>query len=573
MAIYHLHCDIIGRTSGGSAVAAAAYRATEKITDRTTGERHDYTRKEKALYSEILTAKNAPKWARNRAELWNRVEEKENRKNSQFCRSFDIALIKEFDFETNKKLLRLWIYKNYVSRGLAADAAIHGPHVGRDGESNNNIHAHVLATTRKLTKAGWGEKDREANDREFLQKVRTSWAEIVNAEFERRGMSERIDERTLEAQGIDREPQQHQGKAATAMERRGETPDRKKYKSQDQGEEIAITDEELENELLYGDGGEYVRNLMSFRESLRLEEEQKAVDNYLEEITEKTPAEKVTDLKKAAADPERTPEAAATEKRPEAAEAAPQIPAAAAPGKTAENPAKKLPPIYLELLHRVTQMTPQQWAEFTKNIDHLEYNEWSLGELAKEFNHARTSARTMWVERNAKPIEQHLQNVYQQKAAALKKYQDKKPEAVREPPNIFEKVFKTYTTADGQIYDGSDYAAYKRQQEQLIAKWENGRAVPESECQVARTELQNVRDKKYDEVRQAIERHHPTLLQKMKTGAKKLLETSPVFVKFRAMRNAWLVKREEKNKQLEQWRSQERAKRSQERDKDLGQTR
>ena len=216
MAIFHVHCDIIGRTSGGSAVAAAAYRATEKITDRTTGERHDYTKKEKALYSEILTVKKAPKWAHVRAELWNQVEEKENRKNSQFCRSFDIALMKEFDLETNKKLIRLWIYKNYVSRGLAADVAIHGPH-----KNNNNTHAHVLVTTRKLTKKGWGEKDREANDKEFLQRVRTSWAEIVNAEFERRGMAERIDERTLEEQGIDREPQQHQCKAATAMDRRG----------------------------------------------------------------------------------------------------------------------------------------------------------------------------------------------------------------------------------------------------------------------------------------------------------------------------------------------------------------
>ena len=105
MAIYHLHCDIIGRSGGRYATAAAAYRATCKIEDRTTGETFDFSRKEKAVFSEILTNGNAPEWATDRAELWNKVEEKENRINSQFCRSFDIALMKEFDLETNLKLV------------------------------------------------------------------------------------------------------------------------------------------------------------------------------------------------------------------------------------------------------------------------------------------------------------------------------------------------------------------------------------------------------------------------------------------------------------------------------------
>ena len=250
MAIYHLHCDIIGRSCGRSATAAAAYRATCKIEDRTTGEKFDYTRKSKALFCEILTNGNAPEWATDRAELWNSCEEKENRKNSQFCRSFDLALMKEFDQETNLKLVRKWAIDNYVSRGLVADIAIHAPHKNTDGTTNKNIHAHVLVPTRKMDSQGWTDKDREANENKFLRKVRKSWADIVNAEFIARGMSERIDERTLEEQGIDREPQQHQGATATDMERKGKTPDRKKYKSlENQEEEVTVSDEEIQKAL------------------------------------------------------------------------------------------------------------------------------------------------------------------------------------------------------------------------------------------------------------------------------------------------------------------------------------
>lgn len=246
MSLYHVHCDIIGRSGGRSATAAAAYRSTSAIEDRTTGETFDFTRKEKAVFSEILTNGNAPEWATDRAELWNRVEEKENRKNSQFCRSFDIALMKEFDTATNIRLVEEWARTNYVSRDLIADIAIHEPHKDKDGKSNDNTHAHILITTRKIDRNGWTEKDRDANEKTFLQDVRKSWADIVNAEYERRGMSERIDERTLKEQGKDREPQKHMGAKATAMNRKGKPTDRTKY---EQEPVATVTDEELKTAL------------------------------------------------------------------------------------------------------------------------------------------------------------------------------------------------------------------------------------------------------------------------------------------------------------------------------------
>ena len=259
MAIYHLHCDIIGRSGGRSATAAAAYRATCKIEDRTTGETFDFSKKEKALFTCIYHNGDIPKWATNRAELWNSCEEKENRKNSQFCRSFDIALMKELSLEDNKELLKKWLAQNYVSRGLVADVAIHAPHKNRDGTTNENLHAHILIPTRKMNSDGWTEKDREGNDHDFLKQVRKSWADIVNAKFKELGMSERIDERTLEEQGIDREPQQHQGVTATAMQRKGKDVRRKKYKDVPEKTQHEIEVEEIiVNSALHADP-EYIQ--------------------------------------------------------------------------------------------------------------------------------------------------------------------------------------------------------------------------------------------------------------------------------------------------------------------------
>ena len=60
MAIYHCSIKIISRGKGKSAVAAAAYRVGEKITNDLDGETHDYTRKGGVIHTEILLPDHAP---------------------------------------------------------------------------------------------------------------------------------------------------------------------------------------------------------------------------------------------------------------------------------------------------------------------------------------------------------------------------------------------------------------------------------------------------------------------------------------------------------------------------------
>ena len=54
MAIYHCSIKVISRGKGKSAVAAAAYRAGEKITNQFDGMTHDYTHKGGVVHTEIL---------------------------------------------------------------------------------------------------------------------------------------------------------------------------------------------------------------------------------------------------------------------------------------------------------------------------------------------------------------------------------------------------------------------------------------------------------------------------------------------------------------------------------------
>ena len=54
MAIFHFSAKVIGRSSGRSAVAAAAYRAGERLHDERIDRDHDFTNKAGVLHSEVM---------------------------------------------------------------------------------------------------------------------------------------------------------------------------------------------------------------------------------------------------------------------------------------------------------------------------------------------------------------------------------------------------------------------------------------------------------------------------------------------------------------------------------------
>ena len=227
MAIYHLAAQEFSRGRGDSAVHAAAYRARANLVDERTGLKHDYSRKaDELLFEGIYAPKDAPDWALDRQQLWNHVEAFEKHRRAILAREFVIALPHELTLEQSRRAVQDWVRDNFTRKGLIADVTIHAPSEQGD---ERNMHAHVMAVTRKLdgtefirTKeqfATYTEKD-EARKAE-LNGLRESWARIGNRHLERAGFEPTLDHRTLEAQGIEREPTIHMGKSATAIEREG----------------------------------------------------------------------------------------------------------------------------------------------------------------------------------------------------------------------------------------------------------------------------------------------------------------------------------------------------------------
>lgn len=205
MAIYHFSGQVISRSAGRSSVAAAAYRSAERLFDERQGVFHDYQKKaEDVLHKEILKPDNAPEWVLNREKLWNEVEKTEKRKDAQLAREFNIALPREFSLEQNVELVREFMQKEFVDRGMIADVCIHE---GKSHGGERQPHAHVMLTMREISEEGFGKKVREWNSKELLLQFREAWANTANLHLAKAGLDINIDHRTLEAQGIDLYPQ------------------------------------------------------------------------------------------------------------------------------------------------------------------------------------------------------------------------------------------------------------------------------------------------------------------------------------------------------------------------------
>ena len=71
MAIAYARISIHSRSQGKSSVAAAAYRASEKLIDSRTNEIHDYRQRDNHIYGEICLPVNVDKKFLNREYFWN----------------------------------------------------------------------------------------------------------------------------------------------------------------------------------------------------------------------------------------------------------------------------------------------------------------------------------------------------------------------------------------------------------------------------------------------------------------------------------------------------------------------
>ena len=218
IAIYHCQIKIISRGSGKSAVAAAAYRAAEKIISEYDGRVNNYMCKSGVVHTEILLPDNAPIEYADRAVLWNAVEQIEKAKNSQLAREIEVALPRELSREQNILLVQNYVKQNFVGKGMCADVCVHDT-------GNGNPHAHILLTMRPFNQdKSWGTKQRKVyifdergekiydkkkrqykcksvpstdwNEHTKAEEWRSAWAESCNKYLEKSNIEERLDHRS-----------------------------------------------------------------------------------------------------------------------------------------------------------------------------------------------------------------------------------------------------------------------------------------------------------------------------------------------------------------------------------------
>ncbi len=221
MAIFYLAVQSVRRGDGRSAVAAAAYRAGEKLDDERTGETFNYTRRRGVVASGVIG------WQGDRASLWNAAEAAENRKNSVVAREIVIALPCELDDVRRAELVKSFAHWLHSRHGVAVDYAIHSP--DKDGDQRNH-HAHLMVTTRKIEggcmRAKTRELDQKQHSRKHIEAWRSEWAAICNRALALGGADTALDHRSYLRQAepfgaVPLEPQKHLGPSEARLNRKG----------------------------------------------------------------------------------------------------------------------------------------------------------------------------------------------------------------------------------------------------------------------------------------------------------------------------------------------------------------
>ena len=164
------------------------------------------------------------------------------RANGRLYVSADFALPRDLDPEEQIALAHEFAEELTEEEQLPYTLAIHA---GRDENGReHNPHAHLMFSERRNDgiersreqwfrradsahpERGGAPKSRTFHGREWVEGARERWASMTNATLERAGRSERVDHRSYERQGVDREPGEHFGPSAPHMVERGDDHER-----------------------------------------------------------------------------------------------------------------------------------------------------------------------------------------------------------------------------------------------------------------------------------------------------------------------------------------------------------
>lgn len=190
----------------------SAYIARSSRVNCVTGVQYNFSHKSADLvHHEVMLPEGAPERLRDPATLWDEATKKETttdrrtrrvrfKRGAQAAKHVVLALPKEIDDAGRLELTRQFVWENFTKFGLAVEAAIHRP----DQDSPDNYHAHLLITTRSVTKNGLGKKARALNPgfatdqkgRRFVSEqdcISDRWTDAQNRFFAELGLDLRVD--------------------------------------------------------------------------------------------------------------------------------------------------------------------------------------------------------------------------------------------------------------------------------------------------------------------------------------------------------------------------------------------
>jgi MobA/MobL family len=238
------HLQTHTRSAGHSAVAGAAYRLGLRLYDEQTKQWHDFRKRhlgEEIVRALTVAPEGAPDWATDPAQLWNRAEASERRKDAQVARDYRIpipfGLSDQQAGDMAERMARFIAEElsTAVSLGLHRDGELDALGVPKPPEKQG-YHAHLYFPTRKLASleegggesasgTGMGSKlimlSNKRTSADFVERLNAQWAKLANAFTAAHDLPADYSHLSYARQGLPITPQPTLGQTVTAMERRG----------------------------------------------------------------------------------------------------------------------------------------------------------------------------------------------------------------------------------------------------------------------------------------------------------------------------------------------------------------
>jgi hypothetical protein len=237
-----------GRASSGGSFYHVSFRSGSRATGASAHSAHNYIvrageygegDRDPVVYTE---SDHMPGWATGDPGVYWEGADLYERANGRLYVSGDFALPRGLSTEDQVALAHAFAQELTSEERLPYTLAIHAGQ-SRDGDEQNP-HAHLMISERKndgverdrdqwFSRAhpsdpsrGGAAKSRTFHGRAWVESARGRWAELTNETLSRLGRDERVDHRSYERQGVDREPGRHFGPAAAHMVGRGRDHDR-----------------------------------------------------------------------------------------------------------------------------------------------------------------------------------------------------------------------------------------------------------------------------------------------------------------------------------------------------------